>query len=632
MYSDLDAQSDGCTSGLDEDGMWKESEGKMRRKLFNVTVGPLVILMAIVQASSVIAAPFLVATTAANSDRSPQVVDINWSGAAIAEAVMQQARPTATAQSTVVSRPTVSAVAQITDTNALTTSRALTGAPTLTDTSALTSTTSLSESLAATVTQRITPGTTVSPAVGITATVPLTPVEVLDNATDVAADAAYAAPIEGTIIANRTDANVRFFVEGATYQLDPLRSIGVTLPRVTAVLNLFNCDANTPETTDGCFWDPYLLDRDGFYEIIPGADVGSLVNLTLQPAGNPPSNQIWLQNRTGSRESIFYEGETIELPPSSVREFAATAEAPALFYLRSCLAITDRTVCEWSPVSAEAGFYYALVETTRPGNVPNSNIETLELKPIISPDGNTIETPPQLVCQLQVPALNVRSGPGLEYEIISKVRGTEQEPGRITVIGRSTDSQWLAVDERAAAGGWVTGSASFVDCNGDISALPEAEVVNGRLAPTPVPVAAPPATTTNTTGTTPTNEGTTDNTAAPPPATEVITETSEPATPATLSIPAGQALIIINNGFDQQIRFTLDQRYRVDPGPSEYDLQPGGSMSLLVYPGAIAFSASSPWRGLSGNTEFFINEKESRTLWVIFVPDPDGSGRWNLQY
>ena len=55
-------------------------------------------------------------------------------------------------------------------------------------------------------------------------------------------------------------------------------------------------------------------------------------------------------------------------------------------------------------------------------------------------------------------------------------------------------------------------------------------------------------------------------------------------------------------------------------------------MSLLVYPGAIAFSASSPWRGLSGNTEFFINEKESRTLWVIFVPDPDGSGRWNLQY
>ena len=612
--------------------MWKESEGKMRRKLFNVTVGPLVILMAIVQASSVIAAPSVVATTATSTDRSLQVVDINWSGAAIAEAVMQQARPTATAQSTVVSRPTVSAVAQITDTNALTTARALTSTPTLTDTSVLTSTTSLSASLATTVTPRITPGTTVSPTVGITATVPLTPVEVLDNAADVAADAAYAAPIEGTIIANRTDANVRFFVEGATYQLDPLRSIGVTLPRVTAVLNLFNCDANTPETTDGCFWDPYLLDRDGFYEIIPGADVGSLVNLTLQPAGNPPSNQIWLQNRTGSRESIFYEGETIELPPSSVREFAATAEAPALFYLRSCLAITDRTVCEWSPVSAEAGFYYALVETTRPGNVPNSNIETLELKPIISPDGNTIETPPQLVCQLQVPALNVRSGPGLEYEIISKVRGTEQEPGRITVIGRSADSQWLAVDERAAAGGWVTGSASFVDCNGDISALPEAEVVNGRLAPTPVPVAAPPATTTNTTGTTPTNEGTTDNTAAPPPATEVITETSEPATPATLSIPAGQALIIINNGFDQQIRFTLDQRYRVDPGPSEYDLQPGGSMSLLVYPGAIAFSASSPWRGLSGNTEFFINEKESRTLWVIFVPDPDGSGRWNLQY
>ncbi len=611
--------------------MWKESEGKMGRKLFHVTMGPLVLLIAIVQASSPVAASTQRAPTVAIAYGSPQVEMAAWPATTIELVPSQQVTPTTamtTTQRSAIRASNVRAAAQITNTSPitnttpLTTLRALTGAPTLTDTTALTDTARLSESLALTVSRGTTTAAPVSSTVGVTATVPLTPVEVLD---EIAADAAYAAPIEGTIIANRTDANVRFFVEGATYQLDPMRSIGVALPRVTAVLNLFNCDAATPETTEGCFWDPYLLDREGFYEVIPGTAVNSLVNLTLQPVGNPPSDQIWLQNRTGNRESIFYAGETIELPPASLRQFAASANAPVLFYLRSCLAITDRTVCEWSPVSADPGFYYALVETTLPGNVPNSNIETLELMPILSQGGDTLPTPVQVICQLQVPTLNVRSGPGLEYEIISKVRGTEQEPGRITVIGRSADAQWLAVDERAAAGGWVTGSASFLQCNGDINLLPEAEVTDGRLAPTPEPATAP--TTTTETAPAPSSEPAPANTA-----TEVLTDTSEPATPAPLSIPAGQALIIVNNGFDQQIRFTLDQRYRVDFGPSEFDLQPGGSMSLLVYPGSIAFSASSPWRGLSGNTEFFINEKESRTLWVVFVPDPDGSGRWVLQY
>lgn len=606
--------------------MWKESEGKMRRKLYFVTVGPLVLFMAIIQTGRLAAANNQAAVTPLHSSYSPQVEMAVRPATAITQPPAQQVSPTKT-QSPSADSPRVRAAAQITDTATVTATTGITPTQALTGRLTLTNAVPVSESAAITVSAAPTTATALTTTVGVTTSTPLTQVEVVD---DTNADAAYAAPIEGTIIANRTDANVRFFVEGATYQLDPLRSVGVALPRVTAVLNLFNCDADTPETTDGCFWDPYLLDRDGFYEVVAGADAGSLVNLTLQPAGNPPSGQIWLQNRTGNRESIFYEGETIELPPASVRTFTAAADAPALFYLRSCLAITDRTVCEWAPVSAESGFYYALVETTLPGNVPNSTIETLELEPILSSGGDTIETPPQLICQLQVPTLNVRSGPGLEYEIISKVRGTEQEPGRITVIGRSADSQWLAVDERVASGGWVTGSASFVECTGDINALPEAEVTDGRLAPTPAPVVAPTA---PATANSPSNPDTSaEDTGATDPASTVVTETTEPATPAPLSIPAGQALIIINNGFDQQIRFTLDQRYRVDPGLSEYDLQPGESISFLVYPGPIAFSASSPWRGLSGNTEFFINEKESRTLWIVFVPDPDGSGRWILQY
>ncbi|MCB0065287.1 MAG: hypothetical protein KDE19_24350, partial [Caldilineaceae bacterium] len=404
------------------------------------------------------------------------------------------------------------------------------------------------------------------------------------------------------------------------------------LPRVTAVLNLYNCDAQTPETTEGCFWDPYLLDRDGFYEIVEGSgsDRGML---TLQPAGSPPVNQVWLQNRTGNRETIFYQDEEIELPPAGIREFSTEAGVPAIFYLRSCLVLPDRTVCEWAPAEAEAGIYYALEESSMVGSVPNSEVVSLDLQPILSKSGETIETPPQVNCTLQVPVLNVRSGPGLEYQIIAKIRGTDQEPGQVTALGRDISSNWLTVDERIADGGWITASANFINCTGDINSLPVAEITDGRLAPTPEPVVAAPPATENATG----GEGTVDA------GTEGDGEngeatagegdaTAEPTTPPALSIPPGLSLLIINNGFEQVIRFTLDQRYRVETGPSEFDMQPGESVSLLVYPGQVAFSASTPWRGLSGNDDFFIEGDESRTLWITFVPDPDGSGEWILQY
>src|SRR5690606_34382421 len=90
-----------------------------------------------------------------------------------------------------------------------------------------------------------------------------------------------------------------------------------------------------------------------------------------------------------------------------------------------------------------------------------------------------------MVCTVLVPALNVRSGPGLEYEILTKVRGTENDPGDVLVIGRDQTGQWLAVDERVALGGWITGSASFVQCEGDVAALPETEIIDGRLASSP---------------------------------------------------------------------------------------------------------------------------------------------------
>jgi hypothetical protein len=570
--------------------MWKENKGNVRRNLMMMTVSPLLFLLTLVQSSRVEA-------LATFRDSGEPTYTVTTQRDHVNTLPNQRAAVQPLLQFT--TTPPVELTVTVTAPAAIITA---TGA--------------------------LTPTLAISAVDELTATAPLTAVQVLTTPTtdapaDTAADAAYAEPIEGTIIANRTETDVRFFVEGATYTLDPLRSIGLDLPRVTAVLNLFNCDASLPETTEGCFWDPFLLDRDGFYEIVTSSEEGS-TSLALQPAGSPPVNQIWLQNRTGKRETIFYQNEEIELPPAAVREFASQADVPAIFYLRSCLALPDRTVCEWAPSDAEPGYYYALEETTIAGTLPSSEIVALELQPILSRDGDPVEMPAQVSCQLQVPTLNVRSGPGLEYQIIAKIRGSDQEPGRITAVGRDEASEWLAVDERIAAGGWVIANPSFIQCSGDVNALPVAEVSDGRLAPTPEPVTAP-AQENNPPVTTEPEEPVVPEESAP-------TATAEPETAAPQSLAEGQALIVINNGFDQQIRFTLDQRYRVEQGVSEYDLQPGQSVSLLVYPGQLAFSASSPWRGLSGNSEFFIDNKETRSLWLTFVPDPDGSGRWILQY
>lgn len=609
--------------------MFKQERGKMRRTSWRLTIIPLVVFsVAMLVHLPVHAAVGFEANSSALRTVGDWAINKVLSHQELTLTLQTAITPTITATPTrsslVLPRltPIATATATISSTLSLSATNPLTTTSVLSDTGEASSTLSGTAVLTASVLTTTTDVITATAAVTMDTTL---------------SDAEYAGPIEGTIIANRTEVEVRFFVEGATYELAPLRSIGLSLPRVTAVLNLFNCDATLPETREGCFWDPYLLNRDSFYEVIGGQDTG----LTLQAAGTPPANQIWLQNRTGKREQVFYAGATYELPPSTVQEFTTeAADTPAILYLRSCLEVTDRTVCEWAPNDAKPGFYYALVEVTVSGAVPGSQVYALELQPVVSDsggssldngndDGNSdseaTTAPTQLTCQLQVPVLNVRSGPGLQYQIISKVRSEEQSSAAILVIGRDVGGEWFAVDDGVAPGGWVTASSGFVTCTGDAATLPVVEVTDGRLAPTPV-AAAP------TDNTAPTDAG--GSTSTPAEATPAEAEPVVEVTPTTAapSVVPGQAMIVVHNGFDQQIRFTLDQRYRVEVGASEFDLQPGQSVNILVYPGQVTFSASTPWRGISGNDDFLIESEQTRDLWITFVPDPDGSGRWMLQF
>ena len=79
------------------------------------------------------------------------------------------------------------------------------------------------------------------------------------------------------------------------------------------------------------------------------------------------------------------------------------------------------------------------------------------------------------------------------------------------------------------------------------------------------------------------------------------------------------------------MRFTIDQSFRPQEGPSEYDLQPGGSVSIVVYPGTVTFTGSSPWSGLSGNASILVEPDLALSVWLRFELDADGTWvfRWN---
>jgi hypothetical protein len=468
--------------------------------------------------------------------------------------------------------------------------------------------------------------------------------------TQITASAEAVDPLDGTIIANRSLATATFFLEGATFTLPAERSISVDLLRITSVLNLYNCDATTPESQTNCFWDPYLLQRDGFYEIYDSGGP-SEVNLLLREAGTPPNDQIWVQNRTSNVESIVYRNEIYEITPTSVQEFAVPTGMPAILYTRSCVSDGSQTSCEWTPKSLDSGIYYALEEHSSTGSLPNSRITIVELRPVVASSGEPIRATPtpvspsgaataplvtvaanSLTCRLQVPVLNVRSGPGLQFQIIDKIRTVEADPASVIVVGRSQDNQWLAVADTVAQDGWITSSTNFILCDGDILALPtvQAPDLPAQLAPAPTVILPESADQAGSTADEPAlPESPSDNDSVP---AETSAEEGIEAVPVPAGIPSGLAQLVIHNGFQYEMRFTLDQRYRIQEGRSEYDLRPGESIAILVKPGTISFTASSPWNGLSGNAELTVNADQSQSLWLRFEPDPGEAGKWELRW
>ena len=91
---------------------------------------------------------------------------------------------------------------------------------------------------------------------------------------------------------------------------------------------------------------------------------------------------------------------------------------------------------------------------------------------------NIVQTP---TAEIVTGALNVRSGPGLEYSIVTVVN----QGNVVNLLGRNADSTWAYVQTASATLGWVNASSTYINPSVAISSLDE--VTTATATPTAVP-------------------------------------------------------------------------------------------------------------------------------------------------
>lgn len=425
--------------------------------------------------------------------------------------------------------------------------------------------------------------------------------------------------LTGTILHNSSGINALFFVDTDLYDLPPNRAVGVILARPLAALSLYPCP---PQVIDNpaCDWVSVPIRRSAFYEIQAVEAGGDTPQLAVALAAPPALEMGRIQNRTGGDATILSGEALLPLSNTATLDLELIAGISENVHLSRCLDNDGQSVCEWLPAPVLGGVYYALNESRTQTAIRGVTLIEQTLSPLfmqearMTPTPTPIPEPQGILCQTQIPSLNVRAGPGTSFLITGKLRRAEENQGRVLAIGRNETNEWLAVDPRFVEGGWVAFVPQWITCDGDVQDLPLAEITDGRAAG-PAVSSAPPAPTATPT---------------PPPDEPAAAEQE----PAATEPAEDQAVLIATNAFDHKVRFTLDAAFHGLPEgtPSEYDLEPGESIRFVVRAGQIRFSASTPWRSGGGSAEFPLGEGATRELFLHFVPAADDPDRWEMRY
>jgi SH3-like domain-containing protein len=202
-------------------------------------------------------------------------------------------------------------------------------------------------------------------------------------------------------------------------------------------------------------------------------------------------------------------------------------------------------------------------------------------------------TPASALLTLNVPALNVRSGPGTQYSLIGQL--TQSAPAEIVGQASAEQGQWWQIRFASGPGGvgWVTADPAFVTAR-NTAIIPVVSVPTRQL----LEVTARP---TNT----------------PSPA---LTATTAAPRAQVMRAPAGKTLLIASNRSmaNQPALLTLSEGISVGGG-DRVDVPAGGEVQLILEPDfyRAVWSSPGPRGGFASGADFTAVADKIMVMWIV---------------
>ena len=313
-----------------------------------------------------------------------------------------------------------------------------------------------------------------------------------------------------------------------------------------------------------------------------------LVQATASDPTGVTRMELWVNNRQVD-EVVSQLAQNV---PSMTAAFKWAAETPGT-YLIEMRAYNQNGLTSTVTVTELTAFCDQPTPTSVPTNTPTPTITPLPPPPTSTPEPTASPTPtsvpptptPRLaLLAVNVPVLNVRSGPGTQYSVIGRL---EQGDG-VEIVGQidTPEGRWWQIRFDSAAGdlGWVAAGPAFgTAINTDV-----VPVVSAPVVPSPVPVSTSPPTPTAT------------------------------ATVPVIRAPAGKTLLIVSNRSlaNKPARLTLSGGKSVGGG-KEIDVDANSQVEIVLEPDFYRALWSSPFRSFTRGADFTAVPGKVMVMWIV---------------
>jgi hypothetical protein len=374
----------------------------------------------------------------------------------------------------------------------------------------------------------------------------------------------------------------------------------------------------------GLYW---LVAGSPFGQEAASADaVGPIVTITQAPAHNstvalnqPVTIQALAEDPTGvtrlelwvnERKVDEVDTQLVEVAPTLNAALQWQPDAPGSYTLK-IRAYNEANLASTRSIAS------LIVVNQLDTPTPNSTVEPPPVagptvtpvlptatQPLTTPDPSVSTAPPadagtasdQALLLLNVPALNVRAGPGTDYSQVGQL--TQGTPAEIVGQADAGQGTWWEIRFVAGPGGtgWVTADPTFVKIiTTTASVVPVVEIPTPDRLPSPTPTASVELT---------------------PTATVIAAE----PTSTVIRAPAGKTLLILSNRSmsNQPALLTLSDGVSADGGRA-VDVQTGNEVQLILEPDFYRATWTSPARpgGFARGEDFTAVKDTVIVMWIV---------------